>query len=200
MTGGRYGTPGSKGSNEAELAEIRVELRNQGKEIASVAGKMDNVTKAVTEMSVQMGHLVTKESCAKGRAEMADDLKKRMDSERDITGHNINVGDLIKEYVRGNKRDTPKHGKLTPVPSSIKPSSSQDGGRKDRGAAFWIGLVSGMVALVVAFYSASTFIDRTIAREERTEQVLIRIQQSLENQSGNSKQAPPQHKSPPNPR
>lgn len=190
MTNGRYGAGGTKNSNDAELAEIRTELRSQGKSIASMATKMDDVTKAVTEMSVQMKHLVTKESCAQGRSDLAKDMKHRMDSSRDITGHNISVKELIADYVGRNK------GKATPVPEKIKASleSTQETSKhleknKERGAAFWIGIASGLLAIVVAFYSASTFVEKTLERNERTEQVLIQIQQALEKQAADSKKA-----------
>ena len=177
-------------SSEAELGEIRAELRNQGADIAAMTSKIDAMTEAVTTMSVQMGHLVTKESCSEGRSTLAEDLKNRMDGSRDITGHNISVGELIKDYVSSKKK-----GKLTPVPYPSNPSSQEQSSqdkKKERGAAFWIGIASGLLALVIAFYGASTFVDRTIQRQERSDQILQQIQLTLKKQ-GDNREQPPRH-------
>ena len=90
--GGRYGAGLPKipaQSSDAALAAIQTELKNQGSQITIISKKLDKVTTAVTEMNNQMGHLVTKESCSEGRRLLSDDLKQRMDGDRDITGTDL---------------------------------------------------------------------------------------------------------------
>ena len=176
-----YGTTGlrSKSSTDVDLAEIRSQLNAQGQDLAKIAGKFEKMTDAVTTMTVQMSHLVTKESCAEGRAALSDDLKKRMDSEREITGVGLPVKDLVKHFVSS------KSGKSTPTPipykshTEIRHTDGVQEKNKDRGPVFWIGLVSGIIAIMAAVYSSSVFIDRTIQRQEQTDRILLQIQQTL---------------------
>ena len=184
MPDGRYsGKTGSfsrdEFSRDAELAEIRAELRNQGSDIATLVKKIDVMAESVTSMSVQMGHLVTKESCAEGRAALAQDLKSRMDSKRDITGVDLPIKDLVKHYVKQGKST------LTPIPYKSKSLSSSSSHRaikeekKEHGFAFWIGLISGLLAIIGAIYAFVVFVDRTLQRQERTEQILLQMQQEI---------------------
>lgn len=190
MSNGRYGAKSANMSTDAELAEIRAELRNQGKGIAKLDGKIDVISESVTTMSVQMGHLVTKESCSEGRVALARDLKSRMDSKRDITGVDLPIKDLVREYV--------KQGKPTPVPYKEKPLPSISSisnkiiehKTKERGASFWIGLISGILAIIGAVYVSVVFIDRTVQRQDRTEQLLLQMQKQLSGSSEATKQLP----------
>jgi Tfp pilus assembly protein PilN len=179
MSNGRYSSTGSKSSSEAELAEIRTQLKNQGAAIDSLVKKIDALTKNVTAMSVQMTHLVTKESCSEGRAALAQDLKSRMDSSRDITGVDLPLKDIVRHYV---KQDKP-----TPIPR--KKSSSDSHPRplfekKDRGFTFWVSLISGLLAIIAFTYGGSSFVDRMIQRQERTDQILLQLQEKMTEKAG----------------
>lgn len=191
MPSGRYGSGSSgKSSTEVELAEIRSELRSQGGNIAKFASKIDTMTDSLTAMTVQIGHLVTKESCANGRAALADELKKRMDSDREVTGVGVPVNDLVKHWVESKSKPSP-----TPIPykssRSSKSRESDPGEKKKWGIPTWIGLISGILAIVGASYGLSVFINNTIERQNRTEQVLIQIQEALvKGDDGPRKQAP----------
>jgi hypothetical protein len=111
MSSGRYGgSAGDNSSTDVELAEIRSELRSQGGNIAKLAGKIDVMAESVTSMSVQVQHLVTKESCAEGRAALASELKQRMESGREITGIGVPVKDLVKHWSSSKLRPS-----LTPL-------------------------------------------------------------------------------------
>ena len=190
-----YGSgSGNKSSTDVELAEIRSELRSQGENIAKLTGKIDVMTDSVTAMSVQMQHLVTKESCAEGRAALANDLKQRMDSEREITGVGVPVKDLVKHWASSKSKPSP-----TPIPykeSKVAQSASSAAQPPQEKAKWslptWIGLISGIIAIVAATYGASVFINNTLERQERTDDILQQIQQTLadNNEDRPRKQAP----------
>ena len=178
-----YGNSSSvnKSSTDVELAEIRSELRSQGSNIAKLTGKIDVMADSVTAMSVQMQHLVTKESCAEGRSALANDLKQRMDNEREVTGVGVPVKDLVKHWMSSKSKPSP-----TPVPykeSKVAQSSSvsiQPSKKSEKfGVSTWIGLISGVIAIVAATYGASVFINKTFERQERTDDILLQIQKSL---------------------
>jgi hypothetical protein len=171
----------NKSSTDVELAEIRSELRNQGKNIAKLTGKIDVMADSVTAMSVQMQHLVTKESCANGRAALANDLKQRMDNEREITGVGVPVKELVKHWVssKGKSSPTPipyKESKVVQSTSVIEPSSHK---AEKWSISAWIGVISGVIAIVAATYGASVFISKTFERQERTDDILLQIQKTL---------------------
>jgi hypothetical protein len=194
MSNGRYGGSGTgnKSSTDVELAEIRSELRSQGENIAKLTNKIDVMADSVTSMSVQMQHLVTKESCALGRTALADELKKRMDSERDITGVGVPIKDLVKHWASSKGKPSP-----TPIPYKDRkpaPLAVSDANPEQKAKwnlPTWIGVISGVIAIIVATYGASVFINRTIDRQERTDQILLQIQQTLAaDDDGPRKQAP----------
>lgn len=182
MSGTTYGAGGrwKRTSEEAiELATIKAELREQGKDIATISGKIDTMSEAVTSMTVQMGHLVTKESCAEGRSALADDLKKRMDSERDVTGVGVPIKDLVKHYVKGKPSPTPTPYKAESVSRRGEPAEQPK--KSGWNIPTWIGVISGVLAIIAATYGASVFINNTLERQEQTDRILIQIQRTLAN-------------------
>jgi len=171
----RYGSSGRGPlSKDAELAEIRNELKNQGKDIGTLVNKIDTMSAAVTSMTVQMSHLVTKESCAEGRAFLSEDLKNRMDERWDITGSDLSVPKLLRGYLDGKK------GQPSPTPTPYHHKGVPPEQKKERGAAFWISLASGIIAITMTFYGLSGVIRGNIERQERTDRILLQLQQSMD--------------------
>jgi hypothetical protein len=164
--GGRYGAGLSKyQSPEAALAAIQTELKNQSKHIEIINKKLDGVSTTVTKMNTQMEHLVTKEACAEGRTKLADDLKKRMDGEREITG-SFKVppmADLWREEATAAKASDSSKPDI-----KIDPFENQSPDHKSRGFVFWLSIVAafvtisaGIIGVTFAAYKVADFIDTT---------------------------------------
>jgi len=163
---GRYGAGLSKMSPEAALAAIQTELKNQSKHVEIINKKLDKVSTTVTQMNTQMEHLVTKEACAEGRRQLADDLKKRMDGEREITRNDIKVpplSDLWQEAMAAKASDSSR-------PDVQLDSQSQQiqQQKQSKGFVFWLGVVAafvtisaGIVGVTFAAYKVMDFIDTT---------------------------------------
>jgi len=195
MSDGRYSgsTPTfGKTSTDVGMAEIRAELRGQGKDIATIIGKIDTMTESVTAMTVQVSHLVTKEACADGRAALAEALKNRIDNERDAAGVGLPVKDLVKHYML-SKSGKPSSQPAPYYAASPSPKESESSGeaKKARDWRIWVGTISGVIAILASIYSGSVFIDRTVQRQDRTDQILLQLQQTLAKNSVHpDKQAP----------
>ena len=176
MGDGRYGAAargGNGSSTDAELAEIRNELRNQGKDINGLVGKVDKMSEAVTSMSVTMGNLVTKESCAKGRSAMADDLQNK------FLGRGMSIGALIRKHMDEDKTPGVKQPSS---PQSLSPPQPrpEPEKKKERGPVFWIGLVSAVITIAATIYGASTFISETIDRQERSDRIMQQLERQMQ--------------------
>lgn len=164
--GGRYGVGLSKPqATEAVLAAIQTELKNQSNQITIISKKLDKVSTTVTTMNTQMEHLVTKESCAEGRKSLSDDLKKRMDGDREITGTDIKVPALWQNAVAAQLASESSKPDPSPPPESPPPHSAQ---QRPRGFAFWLGVIAafvtisgGVVGVTFAAYKVLDVIDTT---------------------------------------
>jgi hypothetical protein len=137
---GRYGSGSSSkpqsSSTDAVLAAIENELKNQGRQLKTMNLKVDSVSETVTRMNTQMEHLVTKEACAEGRQQLGDDLKRRMDGDREITGTNIKIPALWQQFQEATKQ------KKTTVPPPPAPQQ-----KPQRGFLFWLGVIAACVTI-----------------------------------------------------
>jgi hypothetical protein len=184
MSNGRYGAGGSGsskgGSDDFTVATLGADLRSQGREIADIKKVLNSdlkeITKAVTEIKVQMEHLVTKEGCERGRKELADDLKRRMDGDREVTGHNISLPQMWANYK------ATKESKPTPPPVPVK---------QTRGVVYWIGVISAVITIVGTVVGGVVFGVRILDRSDRQEQMM---QQIIETQRTGVAPAPPPEK------
>jgi hypothetical protein len=173
--GGRYGAGLSKyQSPEAALAAIQTELKNQSKHIEIINKKLDGVSTTVTKMNTQMAHLVTKEDCSENRTKLADDLKKRMDGEREITG-SFKVppmADLWREEATAKASDSSKPD------IKIDPFENQSPDHKSRGFVFWLSIIAafvtisaGIVGLTFTAYKILDFINTTNTTMQQIQQI-----------------------------
>jgi len=175
--GTRYGAGSShRGaqSPEAVLAAIQTELSNQSKQITIISKKLDNVSTTVTTMNTQMEHLVTKESCAEGRKTLSEDLKQRMDGDRDITGTDIKVPILWQEALAAKiSSDSTESSKSPP-----EPFTEIEKPKQQKGFVFWLSIVAafvtisgGVFGITFAAYKVLDVIDSTNTMMQRMEQM-----------------------------
>lgn len=164
--GGRYGSGLPKHqSQEAALASIQTELRNQSNHIGDISKKLDKVSTTVTQMNTQMEHLVTKEACAEGRKQLGEDLKKRMDGDREITGTDIKVPILWQEAIAAKAASESTKPDITiPIEQFPPPPAEQ----KPKGFVFWLSIAAavvtisaGIVGVTFAAYKVLDVIDTT---------------------------------------
>lgn len=156
------------------IVEMSAEIRNQGREIAEMKATLSQVDQSLREINtsiikinVQMQHLVTKEDCTKSRTALSNNLKDRMDGEREITGINVTVPELW------SKQKNNKNSK------SSKLSNNQDSTKKNHRVLYWITIGAALITLVGAGWGILSFVSETLERQERTEQVLISIEERL---------------------
>ena len=170
---GRYGTGSSSKpqppSVEATLATIENELKNQGRQLKAMNNKVDSVSETVTRMNAQMEHLVTKEACAEGRQKLGNDLKKRMDGDRDITGTDIKVPALWQQF----------HEATNPKKASAPPPQ-----KPQRGFIFWLGVVAACVTISAGIFGVTFAAYKVLDVIQATESMMedIREQQQAPSQ------------------
>jgi hypothetical protein len=163
MGNGNYGsrlTTTRQSENDARIAEIVTELKNQGQTMAHVVTKLDGVSRKLTEVQTQMGHMVTKADCANGRRELGDSLKDRMDDRREITNPGI-------QAVAAQQAQVDQTG----VQPKVEP--------QQRGFIFWIGAISAAITILGTIGTASVLFYRTMDRLDRTEQLMIQINETV---------------------
>jgi len=170
---GRYGASRkASGGTEVVLAEIQAELRNQGKQITTMTKKVESVGETVTKMNTQMEHLVTKEACAEGRRQLSDDLKGRMDGDREITGTNLRIPDLLAEV---SSRTPP------PTPHSPQPSVDPEPSKQHRGFLFWLGVVAACITVASGVLGVS-YAAIKVQMVLETAETYMETQQQIEQQ------------------
>lgn len=173
---GRYGSGSSSKpqspSVEATLATIENELRNQGRQLKAMNQKVDSVSHTVTSMSAQMEHLVTKEACAEGRQQLGDDLKKRMDGDREITGTDIKIPALWQQF-----QEATKVKKSSPPPPAPPP-------KPQRGFIFWLGVVAACVTISAGVFGVTFAAYKVLDVIQATEEMM----QDLQSQQQSSNQ------------
>lgn len=168
--GTRYGAgANSRNSPEAVLAAIQTEIKNQSNQINVISKKLDNVSTTVTSMNTQMGHLVTKESCSEGRKVLSEDLKKRMDGDRDITGTDIKVPILWQEAVAAKMKS-----------ESTSPESTQsvtvEVERKPKGFVFWLSIAAAVVTISAGVIGVTFTAYKVISVVDSTNTMMQQIQ------------------------
>ncbi len=160
---GRYGVRST--SPETIWGEVRTHLQTQGREIGEIRRKLeklDEVSTRVTEMATILPHLVTKEHCAESRAATIRDMKDRMDGKSEVTGMNMSLPEMWKKAQEVMTEDR-IHRNVVPV----------------RGARYWITLTAGIISLLGCLIGMTTFVVKTLERQERTEQVLRTLERSV---------------------
>jgi len=138
--------------------------------IEKVVNKVDEMDRKLTEVSAQISHLVTKEACAEGRKALSDDLKARMDGDREITGMNITLPAFLQQYSRTEKSSaTPsKNHSSTPAPGAPKP------------VIYYIKAISSIVSLTFAVLAMTFFIYRMMDRMDQQQQTMQTIQRNMQ--------------------
>ena len=156
-------------STEATLASIEMQLFNHGRLIEKIADQVGRIDGTLTEVKAQVGHLVTKEACAEGRKALSDDLKARMDGDREITGMNITLPALLQQYSRTEKPSaTPsKHHSSTPPPGARKP------------VIYYIKAVSSIVSLTFAILTITFFAFKMMGSLSEQQRLMQTIQRDL---------------------
>jgi hypothetical protein len=160
-------------STEATLASIESQLVTHGKMIEKVVDKVEGMDRTLIEVKTQISHLVTKEACAEGRKELSDDLKARMDGDREITGMNITLPALLQQYARTDKP--------TPVSSKSTASKYPSGHPKEpKTTLYYIKAISSIVSLTFAILAVTFFAFRMMASLSDQQRLMQTIQQDLE--------------------
>lgn len=181
---GRYGpqSSGNRGqSTDAALASIEVQLENQGKLIEKISEKMDNVALAVAAIDNQMEHLVTKEACAEGRKALADDLKARMDGDREITGMGITVPKLLQQYGEAISAQQ----KSVAAGSSVADAGTTQSNpavvnvREPRTVVWYIRTISSIVSLIFAVIAITFFAYRMMERMDEQQEIMQSMQKNI---------------------
>jgi hypothetical protein len=152
-----------------------MQLFSHGKLIEQLVTKVDGLGLSVQGMQTTMGHLVTKASCAEGRKALSDDLKARMDGDREITGMNITLPALLSKYSRTEK-PSPAPLPRTPV-GSTRPSGHP---REPKTVLYYVKAASAIISLTFAIFTMTFFAFKMIARLDEQQQVMRSIQQDLE--------------------
>jgi hypothetical protein len=159
-------------STEATLASIELQLVTHGQMIERVVNKVDNMDKTLTEVKAQVSHLVTKEACAEGRKDLSDDLKARMDGDREITGMNITLPKLLEQYTRKDKPSA-SPAALAKNHSSAPPASGP------KPILYYVKAVSSIVSLFFAVLAMTFFIYKMMDRMEQQQEVMQTIQRDV---------------------
>lgn len=159
-------------STDATLASIEMQLFSHGQLIEKLVTKMDDIGGLVMGMTNEMEHLVTKESCAEGRKDLSDDLKARMDGDREITGMNITLPALLQQYTRTDKP--------TPVQPKSQASTHPSGHPKEpKSVIYYIKAISAIVSLTFALFTMTFFAFKMIARLDEQQRVMHEQQQVM---------------------
>lgn len=171
---GKYGprglreTPAPSVISSAFIAEVRNELRTQGREIGEIKKDMKDVSKAVTEMAALMPHLVTKESCATSRAQEAQQLKDRMDGKREVTGVNMTLPELW-EKARIAQEATSDPTRTQQQPAMQPP----------KGFVYYLKMVSAIIGVLTFLFGATAFVVKTMERQDRQDAILQQLEKRL---------------------
>lgn len=178
---GRYGAQSSgwRGQSvDSALSAIEVQLKNQGDVIKKISEKMDSVGLSVAAINTQMRHLVTKAECSEGRRELSEDLKARMDGDREITGVGITVPKMLQQYAEA------ANAQRTVASSPPSPDNSQSISpvvtiREHKTTAWYIRMISAIVSLTFAIITITFFAYRIVERMDRQQTVMQDIQRNL---------------------
>lgn len=186
MAGGR-GTGSREFSLEAALASFETTLEQHTKLIENMAGKVDEMDKTLAGVKIQMQHLVTKESCAEGRKELAEDLKARMDGDREITGVGITVPKLWQQYVEATR------GPMTPVPGGVasptpKSRATTSVPPPPKSVMYYVKTVSSVISLVFAIITITFFAYKMMDRLDQQQAVMQQQQTVMRDIQHNLKQ------------
>jgi hypothetical protein len=177
--GGRYG--GGVSSDEFSLAAMSVEIKNQRHEISEINRKLntvlDSIGKDVVYIKTQMAHLVTKEDCADKSSKMADDLKKRMDGDREITGMNLRVPDILNSKLMnlGSPTPVPRRTKERDTPKNGVSAANQLYKTPAEAVRFWIPIISALITISLFLGGLAIFVNKTIERSDRQESMMQQI-------------------------
>lgn len=150
-------------------------MRTQGREIGEIKKDMKEVSRAVTEMAALMPHLVTKESCATARSEEARALKDRMDGKREITGVNMTLPELWE------KARIAQEATSDPTKTQQQPAI-----KSQRDFAYWLKLVSSIIALLTFLFAATAFVVKTMERQDRQDVILQQLEKRLPTEAASS--------------
>lgn len=164
-------------SLEAALASFETTLEQHTKLIEGMAKKVDDMDSTMTMVKTQMEHLVTKESCLEGRKALADDLKARMDGDREITGVGITVPKLWQQYVDVTR------GPTTPVLAGTPGASAKSRATTSvppppKTALYYVKAISSVVSLTLAIITITFFAYKMVDRLDR-QQVVMQQQQTV---------------------
>lgn len=164
---GRRSTPIPRNSTSIQLGQLNEAVKNLGREMGEVKGKVSNIETAVTTLAAQAPNNVTKaecaetrSSCAETRSNVTQDLKDRMDGKREITG-------------------------ITQIPQEIRRYSNGD--KNGKTVSYWVKLASAIVALLMFFAGAVIFINRINERQEDQAQILENQQEILQKIANDAK-------------
>lgn len=185
----RRGVESQDVSLEARLVSFEMTLGQHTKLIESMVGKVEDMDRTLTEVKVQMSHLVTKESCADGRRELAEDLKARMDGDREITGIGITVPKLWQQYVEATRSP------MTPVPTSAtghgpapKSRTTTSVPPQPKTVMYYVKAVSSVVSLVFAVITITFFAFKMITRLDQQQEAMQQQQAVMRDIQQNIKQ------------
>jgi hypothetical protein len=137
-------------------------MQTQGREIGEIKKELKDVSKTVTEMSTILPHLVTKEHCAEARSDTVRKMKDRMDGKREITGVNMTLPELWEKAAKVASQDKP-HPRVPPP---------------ERGAVYFIKLTAAIVSLIGVLLGMTTFVVKTMQRQEETDRILRSLEQN----------------------
>lgn len=154
-----------------------MQLFSHGRLIEKIADQVGRIDGTLTEVKTQVGHLVTKEACAEGRKALSEDLKARMDGDREITGMNITLPALLQQYTRS--------GKATPVPAPVSSkamTSKYPSGHPNepKTTIYYIKAISSIISLTFAVLAITFFVFKMMAGLDSQQQLMQSIQQDLE--------------------
>jgi hypothetical protein len=171
---GKYGprgfreTPAPSTISSAFIAEVRNELRTQGREIGEIKADMKEVSKNVIEMAALMPQLVTKESCAVVRSKEAQALKDRMDGKREVTGVNMTLPELW-EKARMAQEATADPTRTQQQPA-VKPS---------RDFVYYLKVISAIIGVLTFLFGATAFVVKTMERQDRQDAILQQLEKRI---------------------
>jgi hypothetical protein len=161
-------TPAPNAISAAFIAEVRQEMRTQGREIGEIKKDMKDVSKAVTEMAAIMPHLMTKEHCANTRARETQELKDRMDGKREITGVGMTLPELWeKARIAQEATSDPTKSNLH---VAVKPQ---------RDFIYWFRFIASLIGILTFIFGATAFVVRTMERQDRQEQILQQLERRI---------------------
>jgi TolA-binding protein len=194
-SGGRRSDMGSRDlSIEAMLASFETILEQHTGLIGKMVDKVDEMDKTLVKINTQMGHLVTKEACSEGRKELAEDLKARMDGDREITGVGITVPKLWQQYVEMTRgQSTPPPTLATSTPAST-PSATTKGRTTPsfppppKGTLYYVKAISSIVSLVFAVITITFFAFKMVTRLDQQQETMQQQREVMQDIQRNLKQ------------